>query len=78
MRCGIAQFDQRALKPPKLENFCLKVCPLGPRGVPQLGHQGRRYRTSTGAAGTSRGDAIGPRGVPHLGPRGAAPWDLEG
>ena len=40
MGCGIARFDQRALKPLKLENFCLKVCPLVPRGVPQLGPQG--------------------------------------
>ena len=33
MRCGKACFGQKGQKTPKIENFGLKVCPLGPRGV---------------------------------------------
>ena len=35
MGCGEARFGRKGQKTPKIENFGLKVCSLGPRGNPQ-------------------------------------------
>ena len=51
MGCGIAHFGQKGLKPHKLENVGLKICPQGPQGAAHTG---------------PRGVAHGPRGAALL------------
>ena len=36
MGCGKARFDRKGKKTPKIENFGLKGCFLGPRGRPHM------------------------------------------
>ena len=55
MGCGKACFGRRGQIPPKIENFGLKVCSLGPQ--------------KRSAHETSRQPAMRPRGNPHR-PRG--------
>ena len=78
-------YGQLSISPlPKIENFGLKVCPLGPRGAlhrPQLpAHgaiKGRRHTTLSGGAWTSRGCARTLRGG-AMGPLCGNPSDLFG
>ena len=40
MGCGKAHFGCKGQKTPKIENFGLKVCSLGPRGDPHIRPRG--------------------------------------
>ena len=71
MGCGIARFGHRDLKPPELEDFVLKVFPLGLRltvpydlmGGRTSDLKGHCYGTSRGTAWTVKGGAMGPLGA---------------
>ena len=80
MGCGTTRFDRGAQKPPKLEEFWLKICPWGIQGAADLGFwgtaiwglRGRNMETQGAATLIEHLSALSFPAVPW-GPFGA-PW----